>query len=191
MAGGLGPFSDPLPTHFGSNWTLRFQRHFEEKGFPMTLTLSIASVLASLFGGATPPEPSQSTLPLFTASGDVNFGNDGGEYPNDGECDDPRFVGAGMASTVEDANIGGDATDCAAHFNRGNIRVANTAADFNPSMCEAINFGDDSSQFSRDSECDDPRFAGPGTDEIMQLDDLRADATDCKRLCESGAIWLK
>ena len=81
MAGGLGPFSDPLPTHFGSNWTLRFQRHFEAKGFPMTLPLSIASLLSRLFRGATPPEPPHSTLPLFPATGAVTFGNDGGASP--------------------------------------------------------------------------------------------------------------
>ncbi|MEL7461842.1 MAG: hypothetical protein AAFX45_10740 [Pseudomonadota bacterium] len=157
----------------------------------MTLTLSVAAVLASLFGGPPAAPDLQTIDPILTADGEVSFGDDNGEYPDDGECDDPRFVGEGMANTVENVNIGGDATDCASHYNRGNIRLANTQADFSASMCAAISFGNDSSEYARDRECDDPRFAGPGTDDILSINDLRADATDCQRLCESGAIWLK
>ncbi|MEM9850541.1 MAG: hypothetical protein AAF761_00940 [Pseudomonadota bacterium] len=157
----------------------------------MTLTLSVAALLASLFGGPPEAPDAQSIPPIITANSEISFGNDGGEYPDDGECDDPRFVGEGMANTVDNVNIGGDASDCASHYNRGNIRLSNTAADFSPAMCAAISFGDDSSDYARDRECDDPRFAGPGTDDILSINDLRADATDCKALCESGAIWLK
>lgn len=157
----------------------------------MTLTLSIAALLASLFGGPPEAPDAQSISPIVTSTGEISFGNDGGEYPNDGECDDPRFVGEGMANTVDNVNVGGDATDCASHFERGNVRPAKTQADFNPAMCEAINFGNDISYYARDRECDDPRFAGPGTDNILSIDDLRADATDCRALCASGQIWLK
>lgn len=158
----------------------------------MTLTLSIAAVLAALFGGAKQMPNNISIDPIVTASGEtVSFGNDGGEYPNDGECDDPRFIGEGMANTVDNVNISGDATDCASHYERGNIRLARSAAEFAVSACASIDYGNDSSEWARDGECDDPRFAGPGTDSILQINDLRADATDCKRLCEAGDIWLK
>lgn len=153
--------------------------------------LSVAALLASLFGPVPQLAPEEAS-PLVTVSGTtVAFGDDTGEYTLDGECDDPRFVGEGMARTVEDSNIMGDATDCAAHFHRGNIRLANGPETFSPDMCASINFGDNSSEWARDGECDDPRFAGPGTDAIMGIADLRADAIDCKRLCESGTVWLK
>ncbi len=121
----------------------------------------------------------------------VSFGNDRGEYPRDGECDDPRFVGAGMASTVEDANIRGDAEDCRRHFRLGNIRLARLKSESSISECRAINYGNNASEWARDGECDDPRFTGPGTDDIMQINDLRSDARDCRALCEAGQVWLK
>lgn len=158
----------------------------------MTITLSFAAALAAFLGLSQDGASSQSHPPVVMASGEaVSFGNDDGEYPGDGECDDPRFVGDGMASSTDTANIGGDATDCASHYERGNIRLAMGESDFDVSQCEAIDFGLDTSEYARDRECDDPRFAGPGTDDILQINDLRGDATDCKRLCESGEIWLK
>jgi hypothetical protein len=42
----------------------------------------------------------------------IDFGNDGGEYPMDGECDDLRFEGLGMANQVSNLNIEADASDC-------------------------------------------------------------------------------
>ncbi len=158
----------------------------------MTLTLSTAAAIAAFLGlgPAHPPEP---TGPQITPAGShtFDFGDNTGEYVDDGECDDPRFVGEGMASTVDDENIGRDRKDCASHFERGNIRWAMGQDNFDVSQCAAIEFGLDTSEYARDDECDDPRFDGPGTDSIMQINDLRGDATDCKALCEAGQIWLK
>ena len=54
----------------------------------------------------------------------MEFGNDAGEWANDGECDDPRFRGVGMAAIVSAAHEGRDATDCRALLDAGQIEVA-------------------------------------------------------------------
>ena len=41
----------------------------------------------------------------------IDFGDDG-RFAKDGECDDPRFQGAGSASELVEADRGHDATDC-------------------------------------------------------------------------------
>lgn len=42
----------------------------------------------------------------------IDFGDDSGEYPNDGECDDYRFEGRGVGMRLSRATIGQDASDC-------------------------------------------------------------------------------
>ncbi|MDR2856512.1 MAG: hypothetical protein LBV50_01530 [Novosphingobium sp.] len=44
-----------------------------------------------------------------------------------------------------------------------------------------IDFGDDASQFAKDGECDDMRFAGAGMTDTLLIDsDIGHDATDCR-----------
>jgi hypothetical protein len=57
--------------------------------------------------------------------------------------------------------------------------------------CAAIDFGDDTSEWAKDNECDDPRFTGIGVDEILNAEDQSHDAADCRALCEAGEIWLR
>ena len=65
---------------------------------------------------------------------------------------------------------------------------ANSAAQPTP----AIDWGNDSSDFAQDGECDDPRFMGPGmTTTPLEDTDIRADATDCKAAYEAGRLSLK
>ncbi len=52
----------------------------------------------------------------------------------------------------------------------------------------AIDFGDDSSFWANDGECDDPRFAGPGASSYMDENDLYRDATDCQILYDQGLV---
>ncbi len=55
-----------------------------------------------------------------------------------------------------------------------------------------IDFGDDSSEWANDGECDDGRFIGPGMTETVLLDeDAGHDATDCRTAYEKGDIRLK
>lgn len=121
----------------------------------------------------------------------VDFGDDSSQYARDGECDDPRFTGEGMASSTSEDNVRRDATDCRAMFQAGMLRPVRTRAEASLAECALIDFGDDSSQWARDNECDDPRFVGEGSHPIRNVEDLQADATDCRRLCEAGRVWLK
>ncbi len=82
-------------------------------------------------------------------------------------------------------------TDCKQQFASGSIRLARTKAESSPAECAAVDYGDDSSEWANDGDCDDPRFIGEGAYSIMLKKDERADAADCRALCEAGSVWLK
>jgi hypothetical protein len=147
------------------------------------MNTTAAALCALLFLAAASTTQAQSTK--------ISFGDDSSEYAQDGECDDPRFTGEGMARDLSDENASRDATDCRNLYRGGMIRPVRTRAESSPSECASIDFGNDSSQWARDNECDDPRFVGEGTHPIKNMEDLRADATDCRRLCRAGRVWLK
>lgn len=55
----------------------------------------------------------------------------------------------------------------------------------------AIDFGDDDGEWSRDGECDDKRFQGPGMTDTPLLDsDIKHDATDCRTAYNQGRLTL-
>ncbi|MCK0095035.1 hypothetical protein MWU60_05600 [Yoonia sp. F2084L] len=61
----------------------------------------------------------------------------------------------------------------------------------NPAFAQSVNFGDDSSQWANDGECDDGRFTGPGlTSTPLLQEDVLADATDCRTAYEAGRLTL-
>ncbi|MGV6840083.1 MAG: hypothetical protein ACWA40_07795 [Planktomarina sp.] len=126
-----------------------------------------------------------------TVSNGINFGDNTNEYANDGECDDRRFIGRGMASSLNDERTMHDAADCKRAFEAGQIQLVSEAAGRAVTQCSKIDFGNNSSQFANDGECDDFRFDGPGTDNIMLSSDIKSDATDCRRACDAGQIWLR
>lgn len=119
----------------------------------------------------------------------VEFGDDTSEWSKDGECDDPRFVGTGMASELVDEDILRDATDCKALFDAGSITLAETQSPGMSTM-PTIDFGDDSSNWAKDGECDDPRFAGAAMAVELEDVDIGRDATDCRSAYEAGTITL-
>jgi len=121
----------------------------------------------------------------------IDFGDDSSEWANDGECDDPRFKGEGMADELVSDDLKRDASDCRALFDAGKISLApeDNAAGANINS-SGIDFGDDSSSWANDGECDDPRFKGEGVDTILAPEDLKRDATDCRTLFEAGKISL-
>ncbi len=57
------------------------------------------------------------------ASGDVDFGDDASDYAQDGECDDPRFEGDGMAAIPLASDRGHDAADCRRLYDAGRIHL--------------------------------------------------------------------
>lgn len=60
------------------------------------------------------------------AGSDIDFGDDLSQWANDGECDDPRFSGGGVASTLLDGDRYHDASDCSALYAAGSVQLANT-----------------------------------------------------------------
>ncbi len=123
-----------------------------------------------------------------SAQGSVRFGDDKGEWANDKECDDPRFEGQGMASVLVEEDRLHDATDCRTLFEAGSIQLRGKAGGVDPAS--GIDFGDDSSTWARDGECDDPRFEGEGVASSLVDADLYRDATDCWKLFNEGRVRL-
>ena len=123
---------------------------------------------------------------------EIDFGDDSSEWAKDGECDDPRFTGTGAATELVDTDLMKDATDCKAAFDAGTVTLKDTgaAATAVPATA-AIDFGDDSSEWANDGECDDPRFTGEGTAEELVNTDRMKDATDCRAAFEAGTVTLK
>ena len=52
-------------------------------------------------------------------------------------------------------------------------------------------FGDNTSQWANDGECDDPRFEGEGAADTLLDGDRGHDATDCRKLFNNGRIALR
>jgi hypothetical protein len=75
------------------------------------------AALAVLLGFATSPLHAQ-----------PDFGDDSSEWANDGECDDPRFMGDGSAETLLDADAHHDATDCRTLFAQGRIALRDSGS---------------------------------------------------------------
>ncbi|GAB5427280.1 MAG: hypothetical protein Devi2KO_07390 [Devosia indica] len=144
--------------------------------------LAASGLVLILVAGLSAPALAQS-------AGDIDFGDDSSQWTNDGECDDPRFAGEGMASELVDADLARDATDCRTLFEAGSITL--TAPDTGDSAdISAIDFGDDTSDWARDGECDDPRFAGSAMAIELEDIDIGRDATDCRAAYEAGNITL-
>ena len=127
-----------------------------------------------------------------------DFGDDNGQFANDGECDDMRFEGAGMTTTpLLDQDVRHDASDCRAAFNQGRLTLkgdnAAVASAAKPASAQVsrIQWGDDNGAFANDGECDDKRFEGAGMTTTPLLDsDIQHDATDCRVAFEQGRLAL-
>ena len=119
--------------------------------------------------------------PLAAQGQSIEFGENNSDWANDGECDDPRFEGPGMATTLVDSDLFADSADCRALFANGSIRLRS----------DQINFGDNTSAWANDSECDDPRFSGAGMASTLLDEDRLHDANDCRSLYEAGRIQLR
>lgn len=145
---------------------------------------------------------------------DIDFGDDSSLWANDGECDDPRFEGAGAASDTDDADIMADASDCKAAFLAGSVTLVAAAPQATTSTTTApllnampsrpstttsvaadpadIDYGDDEGLFSFDDECDDARFIGAAMAAPPLLaEDIGHDATDCRAGMEAGDLRLR
>jgi len=157
-------------------------------------SVALSLVLAtSLVTPALAQKTTKNDTPTATAS-DIDFGDDSSQWANDGECDDPRFTGEGSASELVDDDILKDATDCKAAFEAGTVTFegesTTATTDAAPRTVDDIAFGDDSSDWANDGECDDPRFKGEGAATEQLTEDVMKDATDCKAAFEAGTVTL-
>lgn len=160
------------------------------------LVLLVGGMAPALAQPTNPPAPGTAN-PASTA--DIDFGDDTSQWANDGECDDPRFAGTGSATELLDADKGHDATDCKAAVAAGTVTFkaestaatpADTPAETTTATAALPDFGDDSSEWANDGECDDPRFTGPGSAaELLDVDRMH-DATDCRTAFEDGKVTL-
>ena len=129
----------------------------------------------------------------------VVFGNDWGQWPNDGQCDDPRFRNVPgvrellMAEFNNTQNVGRDATDC-------RNAMAVKAIELRPNDdIEGLHFGNDLSLWAYDYECDDGRFeaiyspqhnADITMSTVPSNNSVEKDATDCRGAYEQKRIVL-
>jgi hypothetical protein len=139
-------------------------------------------------------------LPQAAWADNIDFGDDASQFAKDGECDDMRFSGEGMTDTLLiDSDIRHDATDCrtayeqgrltynGGHRNGGHDHSGHTGRD-----SSRIIWGDDSSKYAKDGECDDKRFEGPGMTDTPLLDsDIKHDATDCRVAYEQDRLQVR
>jgi len=117
----------------------------------------------------------------------LDFGDDTSIYARDGECDDIRFEGSGMAQDPLSENIGRDASDCRASYSAGTVKLNRLF--IRPASIADIIFGDDTSKFAGDGECDDIRFAGAHSAMAIYLSkDVGHDAADCQAGFDAGYL---
>lgn len=129
--------------------------------------------------------------PVAGAAQSVEFGDDSSEWASDGECDDRRFRGSAMSGGLDHDDVGKDATDCKRGVDMGQLKIWDFVTARGKTQCNVINFGDDTSEWTNDGQCDDYRFDGPGADYVLLKEDVGKDATDCRRLCDAGKIALR
>lgn len=122
----------------------------------------------------------------------IDFGDNSGPFTNDGECDDSRFEGPGASGISFDGGDFTDASDCSSLYMGGTIILIEQ--DDTPAAIVAdgsgIDFGDNSSLFADDGECDDPRFEGPGAASFTSESSEMHDANDCRSMYEAGRVTL-
>lgn len=130
--------------------------------------------------------------PAMTALTGIDFGDNSGPFTDDGECDDPRFEGPGASGLAFDGGELTDAVDCSSLYLEGSLtfREPGVTEPALPADSSGISFGDNSSVYANDGECDDPRFEGPGAAAFNTEDDALHDADDCRSLFEAGQVSL-
>ena len=140
----------------------------------------ITGTTAALFG-----------LAACATTPSIDFGDNTSRWANDGECDDPRFEGPGTDDILLDSDRMRDANDCRAAFEAGTISLVGATTSAGRPSVGSIDFGDNSSQWANDGECDDPRFTGSGSADVLVSADLKRDANDCRAAYRAGTIRLK
>ncbi len=101
------------------------------------------------------------------------------------------FFGKGMSADLVSEDIAHDAADCRKLYKAGQIRFWVESSARRATQCSRIKFGNNSSKWSNDGECDDPRFEGRGSSKDLDHNDVGRDAKDCRTMCRSGMVFLR
>ncbi|NKB35310.1 MAG: hypothetical protein GKR91_19605 [Pseudomonadales bacterium] len=131
---------------------------------------------------------------VYSGDDDIDFGDNSSVFSDDGECDDPRFEGSGMAGFTDESNTMRDANDCILLYMEGALTyLENGGQDSSIVQSTVVNnsgidFGDNTSMFADDGECDDPRFEGQGPFALLTEGNIGHDANDCQEAYLAGAI---
>ena len=107
----------------------------------------------------------------------------------DGERDDRRLAGSGVAADLGSENGGRDATDCRQGVENGPLTLREEGAALGATRCEPIDFGGGGGEWPDDSECDDPRFEGRAVGAFVA--GAERGASDCRRPRGLGASALR
>lgn len=162
-------------------------------------SLLVAASLAAIALGASATAQDEAAAPAA-----IDFGDDASVWANDGECDDPRFEGRGMSGNApRQEDLGRDASDCSAAHAAGRIRLrADASAELSGAVdavpseaaipaAASLDYGDDTSPWANDDECDDPRFRGVGVADSTNRRNLLRDASDCRAAVDAGqAVYI-
>ncbi|MBT8430859.1 MAG: YbjN domain-containing protein, partial [Altererythrobacter sp.] len=105
----------------------------------------------------------------------INWGDDSGDYANDGACDDARFLSEGDQWDYQRKHVLRDATDCRAQAAAGAITLL-------------FDFGGNSGSYANDGTCDDSRFTGEGRSILITDSHVRRDSADCIAAYREGTI---
>lgn len=81
-------------------------------------------------------------VPQFGFAQSVRFGDNSSEWAKDGECDDRRFRGAAMASSLDADDTRKDRTDCKRGYDMGQLKLCNFKEALAATQCHKINLGD-------------------------------------------------
>ena len=119
---------------------------------------------------------------------EIDFGDDNSTWSNDGECDDPRFEGEGMAGAPRREDRLHDATDCRTLMAEGRVQFSDTQYDPTLTSFDGVELGDDSGRWPNDGVCDDPRFIGEGMSPSPDHPEILKDRSDCSYGFQLGEL---
>ena len=108
-------------------------------------------------------------------SAQIEWGDDSGDYANDGACDDARFHEDGDDWSYQRQHVLHDATDCRSLYESGTTTLY-------------IDFGNNSGEYANDNTCDDNRFTGDGRSVLTTDSHIKIDSADCIAAYQAGRL---
>ncbi|WP_185827587.1 hypothetical protein [Halomonas nitroreducens] len=134
--------------------------------------------------------PADTTLVVYDAAGNWHCNDDystmagtnpGIKWNNPPAGNYNIWVGTYAAGELQDAVL--NISEASPSWGASGVSSGSSAG--------GIEWGDNTSRWANDGECDDPRFGGPGVHSLNIDEDRYHDANDCRSLYEQGQVYLK